>query len=75
MPSAYVLINNEKGYEEVINNLKKIENIIEINTIYGIYDIIIKVKASTMKEMKKTIMDIRQFNDIKASLTMIIVEN
>ena len=75
MPAAYVLINTEKGYEEITNNLKKIENIIEINTVYGIYDIIIKVEASTMNEMKKTIMNIRQFNDIKASLTMIIVEN
>ena len=75
MPSAYVLVNTEKGYEERVNNLRKIKNIIEINTVYGIYDIIIKVEAKTMEEMKKTIMNIRQFNDIKASLTMIIVEN
>ena len=75
MPSAYVLVNTEKGYEEIVNNLRKIKNIIEINTVYGIYDIIIKVEAKTMEEMKKTIMNIRQFNDIKASLTMIIVES
>ena len=75
MPSAYVLVNTEKGYGEIVNNLRKIKNIIEINTVYGIYDIIIKVEAKTMEEMKKTIMNIRQFNDIKASLTMIIVES
>ena len=75
MPSAYVLVNTEKGYEKIIDNLKKIKNIFEINTVYGIYDIIIKVEAKTMEEMKKTIMSIRQFNDIKASLTMIIVES
>ena len=29
MPSAYVLVNTEKGYEKIVDNLRKIKNIIE----------------------------------------------
>ncbi len=76
MPSAYVLVNSEIGAEEaVLKDLKKLKNVTEAYTVYGVYDIIAKVEAETMDKLKEIITwNIRRLNKVRSTLTMIVVE-
>ncbi|MBS7628605.1 Lrp/AsnC ligand binding domain-containing protein, partial [Candidatus Bathyarchaeota archaeon] len=56
MPSAYVLVNAEIGFEgEVLKDIKKIPNVKEAYVVYGVYDIVAKVEAGTMDELKEIV--------------------
>ncbi|NLE05405.1 MAG: Lrp/AsnC family transcriptional regulator [Crenarchaeota archaeon] len=76
MTEAYILINVEGGKEDVVlSQIKKIPGIEQAFVAYGVYDLIIKVKADTMKILKDVVTDkIRQINQVKSTLTLLIVE-
>jgi len=73
---AYVLLNVEIGAEkEVLKELESISEVTESNTVYGVYDIITKIEASTLEELKDIIShEIRRINRVRSTLTMIVVE-
>ncbi len=76
MPKALVLMNAELGHEtNVVNELKKTPNVTEVYTVYGVYDVIVKVEAESMEKLQEAIATrLRKISDIKSTLTMIIVE-
>ncbi|MEM3436987.1 MAG: Lrp/AsnC ligand binding domain-containing protein [Nitrososphaerales archaeon] len=76
MPTAFVLINVELGAEEeLVKELKKIENVKEVYVVYGVYDIIAKIEADTMEKLKETVTwKIRRLDKVRSTLTMIVVE-
>ncbi len=76
MPTAFVLINAESGYEsEVLKKLKKVDGISEAFLVYGVYDVIARVTADSMEKLKETITwQIRRLDNVRSTLTMIIVE-
>ena len=76
MPSAFVLINAEIGFEgSIFKELEKIPNIKEIHVLYGIYDVIAKVEAESMDKLKEIISrNIRCLDKVRSTLTMIIIE-
>ncbi len=76
MPSAFVLINTEIGFEDnVLTQLKKLENIKEAYVTYGVYDIVAKVESDSMNKLKDTIsQNIRRLEKVRSTLTMIVVE-
>ncbi|MCL2135161.1 MAG: Lrp/AsnC ligand binding domain-containing protein [Candidatus Bathyarchaeota archaeon] len=76
MPKAYVLLNVEASSEDqVLNQLKEISIVKEAYVSYGVYDLIVKVHADTMEEMKETISHkIRNIKQIRSTLTLIVVE-
>ena len=76
MPMAYVLINAEIGSEEALGKeLLKVEGVIEASIVYGVYDIVAKVEADTMEELKQTVTwKIRRLGKVRSTLTMICVE-
>lgn len=76
MPSALVLMNAELGFEnKLVNELKKTPNISEVYAVYGVYDVIVKVEAPTMDQLRDTIATrLRRIDGVKSTLTMIIVE-
>ncbi len=76
MPMAYVLINAEIGSEEALaKELFKVEGVIEASIVYGVYDIVAKVEADTMEELKQTVTwKIRRLGKVRSTLTMICVE-
>lgn len=76
MPMAYVLITTETGaVESVLNSLKKIDSVKDTYMVYGVYDIIVTVKAETMDKLKKIVTwDLRSLDRIRSTLTMIVVE-
>ena len=76
MPTAYVLINCELGHEdEIINELKNLPGVIEVEGSYGVYDMVVKIKADTMDNLKETITwNLRKIEKIKSTLTLIVIE-
>ena len=76
MPQAYVLINVESGAEEdVVRELKKIDEVEEAYFSYGVYDIIAKVKADSMEKLKDTVTrKIRTLGRVRSTLTLIMME-
>ncbi|HJX02537.1 MAG TPA: Lrp/AsnC ligand binding domain-containing protein [Candidatus Bathyarchaeia archaeon] len=76
MPTAFVLINTEIGSEaDVLKELKKVEGVEEAYAVYGVYDIIARVKADTMDKLKETVTwKVRRLDKVRSTLTMIVVE-
>jgi DNA-binding Lrp family transcriptional regulator len=76
MPQAFVLINVESGAEEeVVSTLKKIDGIVEAYYSYGVYDIISKVKADSMENLKDLVTrKVRTLNRVRSTLTLIMME-
>ncbi|MEM3743602.1 MAG: Lrp/AsnC ligand binding domain-containing protein [Candidatus Methanomethylicaceae archaeon] len=77
MPLAYVLINTARGSEDkVLNELKKIEGIVEVHTLYGMYDIIAKVEVKDTKDKFKENITwkIRRINEVQSTITLIVAD-
>ena len=76
MPRAFVLINVESGSEdEVLKELKKIEGVEEAYFSYGVYDLITKIKADNMENLKDMVSRrIRTLNKVRSTLTLIMME-
>lgn len=75
MPTALVLINTTVGSEaDVLRELRKTESIEEALLVYGMYDIILRVKSSSMAELKQIIIwEIRKMEDVTATKTLIML--
>ncbi|MBA7606867.1 hypothetical protein ES703_14018 [subsurface metagenome] len=75
MSMAYVLINSEAGCEaEVMKELNKISGVREAHRVYGVYDIIIKVEAEDMVDLKETVLSrVRKLGKVRSSITLICV--
>ncbi len=76
MATAYVLINTDMGAEnDVLKELKNIPGIKEVYLVYGVYDIIAKVEAESMEQVKEIITwKIRRLEKVRSTLSMIVME-
>jgi DNA-binding Lrp family transcriptional regulator len=77
MIQAYILLNVEGGEEDVVlSQVKNIAGVEQAYVSYGVYDLIIKVKADTMKDLKDSITyKIRQIKQVQSTLTLLISEH
>ena len=76
MPKAFVLINVESGFEDnVLRELKVVPGVEEAYFSYGVYDIITKVKAETMEQLKDMVTkQVRTLPRVRSTLTLIMME-
>jgi len=80
MPIAYILLNSELGTDtNVIDQLKKIfeeEQIqsFEIQGVYGVYDIVVKISSGDEKLRKIITNKIRRIAQVQSTLTMMVIE-
>lgn len=80
MPTAYVLLNSDLGSDEsIIGEVKQIltsENAkFEIQGVYGVYDIVLKLTADDSEELRGIITDrIRKIGKVQSTLTMMVIE-
>ncbi|MGC8558647.1 MAG: Lrp/AsnC family transcriptional regulator [Nitrososphaeria archaeon] len=76
MATAYVLINADMGSEnDVLKELKNINGVKEAYLVYGVYDIIAKVDADTMEQVKEIITwKVRRLEKVRSTLSMIVME-
>ena len=68
---AYILINCNTGSEtKIISELKELSEIVEINGIWGKYDIFLKVKTVDPNGIEEIIKRLRNHPDITDTFTM-----
>ncbi len=77
MISAVVLVNTDLGSQDkVLESLKQVEGVEEAHALYGVYDLLIKVKAKSIDKLKDVIKSrIKQVKGVSSSLTLMIVED
>jgi DNA-binding Lrp family transcriptional regulator len=76
VPSAYVLIVCELGYEDqTVNDLNMLAGV-DATRLAGAYDIIGKVNAESTERLSKIIgLDIKKLDRIQSTLTLIVNED
>ena len=75
MPRAFIMIKTELGSEkEVLDQLRKIDEIKESSLVYGIYDLSAKISAETMDQLNNIVTLIRDLDKIQTTLTLILIE-
>ncbi|MCX8150822.1 MAG: Lrp/AsnC ligand binding domain-containing protein [Candidatus Bathyarchaeota archaeon] len=76
MPRAFVLINVESGSEDdILRELRNVEGVEEAYFSYGVYDIIAKIKAGSMEELKEMVTRrVRALPKVRSTLTLIMME-
>ena len=77
MPTAYILINYEIGTEnKILNRLKNLPGVAEVNEVNGIYDIIVKLRSANLDDIRETITKhIRTIKTIRSTMTLIVAED
>ena len=76
MATAYVLINCDLGYEEqIIEELKHISDVKEVNGVFGAYDILAKVESDQIRTLRETLMwKIRKIDKVRSTPTLMGIE-
>ena len=80
MPTAYVLLNSDLGSDEsIINEVKQIlvdEDLAhEVQGVYGVYDIVLKLSSDDAEKLRAIITNkVRKINKVQSTLTMMVIE-
>ena len=75
MKRGFVLVNVELGSDaEIESELKKIERIVGVHQVYGVYDLIVEIEAQSDQELKEVVFSrIRPLKHVKSTLTLTAV--
>lgn len=81
VPTAYVLLNSDLGSDEsIITEVKGIlegesEIKYEVQGVYGVYDIVLKLTADDTNKLRSVITNkIRKIGKVQSTLTMMVIE-
>ena len=81
MPTAYVLLNSDLGTDEsIISEVKQLlegesEIKYEIQGVYGVYDVVLKITADDTNVLRSIITNkIRKIGKVQSTLTMMVIE-
>ena len=80
MPTAYVLLNSDLGtdqsiIDEVKQILKEEEIKFEVQGVYGVYDIVLKLSSDDAEQLRAIITNkIRKIAKVQSTLTMMVIE-
>ena len=80
VPTAYVLLNSDLGSDEsIIDEVKKIlsdeELKYEVQGVYGVYDIVLKLSSDDAEKLRAIITNkIRKIGKVQSTLTMMVIE-
>ena len=81
VPTAYVLLNSDLGSDEsIITEVKGIlegesEIKYEVQGVYGVYDIVLKLTADDTNILRSVITNkIRKIGKVQSTLTMMVIE-
>ncbi len=77
METAFVLIVCEVGTtDKVVKKLQMINEINEATSVWGAYDIVTKITASTKEELRDTIRQkIRTTDNVRTTVSLMAVES
>ena len=72
MPTAYVLINCDLGSEEeILKELRRLNEVVELSGVYGVYDIIVKMTGTSPNDLEYAYSKIRHIDGIKTTSTLV----
>ncbi len=72
MALAFVLVNCRLGSAKVVlDELKQITDVTQASAISGAYDIIVRVEANSIEQVKSVVMKIRRIEGVSSSVTLI----
>jgi DNA-binding Lrp family transcriptional regulator len=80
MTTAYVLLNSDLGTDSsIIDEIKPIlqdEDVqFEVQGVYGVYDIVLKLTSDNAENLRAIITDkIRKISKVQSTLTMMVIE-
>ena len=82
MPTTYILLNSDLGSDvEIIQKIKELLDKegkgiqYEVQGVYGVYDIIVKITADNMDLLRSIITNkIRKIDKVYSTLTMMVIE-
>jgi len=76
MVQAYILLNVEPGAEsKVLQQLRCLNLVTEAYVSYGVYDLVVRLKADTMDQLKDAVSrKIRTTDQVRSTVTLIIIE-
>ncbi len=76
MVLAYIMMKMQVGMDDqVISEIKKLEQVQEANATYGSYDLVIKVKFKTIEDLDQFIFDkIRRIKGVNETSSMIVAK-
>ena len=80
VPTAYVLLNSDLGSDDSI--IKEVKDILvaedaefEIQGVYGVYDIVLKISSDDAEGLRGIITNkIRRISKVQSTLTMMVIE-
>ncbi len=83
MPTTYILLNSDLGSDmEIIKKIKEILDAegklvrYEVQGVYGVYDIVVKITADNMDHLRNIITNkIRKIDKVYSTLTMMVIED
>jgi DNA-binding Lrp family transcriptional regulator len=75
VPTAFVFITTDPhAMPVVLKNVRAIEGVIEAEMVYGIFDIVAKVKTETMDQLKQIVtFKIRMLANVLKTDTLLVV--
>lgn len=76
MVLAYIMMKMQVGMDEqVISEIKKLEQVQEANATYGSFDLVIKVKFKTIEDLDQFIFEkIRRIKGVNETSSMIVAK-
>lgn len=77
MISAYVLVTWKTGIDEkrTLEEISQIKGVKEVNHVFGIYSLVVKIQAETDEDLKDIVYDkIRKHPNVSSTVTMLVVD-
>lgn len=76
MVSAVVLVNTDLGAQaKVLEILRRVEGVEEAHALCSVYDLALKVKASSVDKLKEIItISIRKLSGVSNIVTLMLIE-
>lgn len=72
MLKAYLLIVCEVGLERSIEEeIRKVENVTNVDVVYGEYDIIVTVEVNDIKQLDSVVTQIRRIKGVLRTMTLL----
>ncbi len=73
MVNAYILISIRPGKSDnIIRNMRKIENIEKISVVAVDYDVVVRVQVKTLEKLLKVTDKLQLIDGVKKTITQVI---
>jgi len=72
MSLAYIFLNCNEGTKNLLDEIKKIDEVKEAQGTFGPYNAVVKVESNSAKEVKQVLNEkIRSISGIQSSMTLV----